>query len=212
MKIYRETRGAYWRKRERRGKRKLVSRTEIAAENPVESSWQKKIEFPTVYAALHHHPRRAICNVYNRPPEDKTNLCVTETRRNFFAGPTADYNPGYQTTLCCCFPKEREAEGFFRSSFFESDSRWDSWKIDFKGIRMINFSSSWKEKFPFEKFDIWNCLWTLRWLLRWSYENWLRYVKQQLMVEKVKKYFHQSSFIISAISFKNKYIYYLVII
>lgn len=101
MKIYRETRGAHWRKRKRRGKRKLVSRTEIAAENPVESSWQKKIEFPTVYAALHHHPRRAICNVYNRPPEDKTNLCVTETRRNFFAGPTADYNPGYQTTLRC---------------------------------------------------------------------------------------------------------------
>lgn len=166
MKIYRETRGAHWRKRKRRGKRKLVSRTEIAAENPVESSWQKKIEFPTVYAALHHHPpRRAICNVYNRPPEDKTNLCVTETRRNFFAGPTADYNPEYRTTLLC-FPKEREAEGFFRSSFFQPDCRWDSWKIDFKGIRMINFSSGWKEeeKFPFfwETFDIWNCLWTLK--------------------------------------------------
>lgn len=68
--------------------------------------------------------------------------------------------------LSSVFQKKGEAEGFFRSSFFQPDCRWDSWKIDFKGIRMINFSSGWKEeeKFPFfwETFDIWNCLWTLK--------------------------------------------------
>lgn len=98
MKIYRETRAraaVLWStKRGGTGGRGNSFRGLKLQSNPWKVLDRKRSSFQLstrLCAAVPDAP--CATYMYNRPPEDKTNLCVTETRRNFFVGPTADYDP-----------------------------------------------------------------------------------------------------------------------